>query len=46
MSRLREALAVEDLDGVTVLTKEELYRPDVGLDLDTLAGPSVEDLIV
>jgi CRISPR-associated endonuclease/helicase Cas3 len=46
MSRLREALAVEDIDGVTVLTKEELYRPDVGLDLELLGGPSVEDLIV
>jgi CRISPR-associated endonuclease/helicase Cas3 len=47
--RLREALAVEDakgLDRVIVLTKEELYRPDVGLDLDQLSGPSVEDLIV
>jgi CRISPR-associated endonuclease/helicase Cas3 len=46
MSRLREALAVEDVDGVAVLTKEELYRPDVGLDLDLLGGPSIEDLIV
>jgi CRISPR-associated endonuclease/helicase Cas3 len=46
MLNLREALAVEDLDGVTVLTKEELYKPDVGLDLDLLGGPSVEDLIV
>jgi CRISPR-associated endonuclease/helicase Cas3 len=46
MCRLREALAVEDLDGVTVLAKEELYRPDVGLDLEPFAGPSVEDLIV
>jgi hypothetical protein len=46
MLKLREALAVEDLDGVTVLAKEELYRPDVGLDLDLLGGPSVEDLIV
>jgi hypothetical protein len=40
MLRLREALAVEDIDGVTVLTKEELYRPDVGLDLELLSGPS------
>jgi hypothetical protein len=31
---------------VAVLTKEELYRPDVGLDLDLLGGPSIEDLIV
>ncbi len=46
MSRLREALAVEDIDGVTVLTKEELYRPDVGLDLELLGGPSIEDLII
>jgi CRISPR-associated endonuclease/helicase Cas3 len=46
MSRLRESLAVEDTDGVTVLTKAELYRPDVGLDLELLGGPSVEDLIV
>jgi CRISPR-associated endonuclease/helicase Cas3 len=46
MLRLREALAVEDLDGITVLTKEDLYRPDVGLDLDLLGGPAIEDLIV
>jgi CRISPR-associated endonuclease/helicase Cas3 len=46
MSRLRAALALEDMDGVTVLTNEELYRPDVGLDLDLLGGPSIEDLIV
>ena len=47
--RLREALAVEDakgLDRVVVLTKEELYRPDVGLDLDQFGGPSIEDWIV
>jgi len=41
MSKLREALAVEDLDGITVLTKEDLYRPDVGLDLDLLGGPAI-----
>ncbi len=46
MLRLREALAVEDLEGITVLTKEDLYRPDVGLDLDLLGGPAIEDLIV
>lgn len=46
MLRLREALAVEDIDGVTILTKAELYRPNVGLDLDLLGGPSIEDLIV
>jgi CRISPR-associated endonuclease/helicase Cas3 len=46
MVRLREGLAVEDIDGVAVLTKEELYRPDVGLDLDPLGGPSIQDLIV
>ena len=46
MSRLRKALAVEDIDGVTVLTRDELYRPDVGLDLELLGGPSIEDLIV
>ena len=46
MLRLREALAVEDIDGVTVLTKGDLYRPDVGLDLDLLGGPNIEDLIV
>jgi CRISPR-associated endonuclease/helicase Cas3 len=45
MLRLREAVAVEDVDGVAVLTSGELYRPDVGLDLDILGGPSVEDLI-
>ena len=45
MSRLREALAVQDIDGVTVLTNEELYRPEVGLDLDLLSGPRIEDLI-
>jgi CRISPR-associated endonuclease/helicase Cas3 len=46
MARLREALVVEDLDGVTVLTRAELYRRDVGLDLETLVGPNAEDLIV
>jgi CRISPR-associated endonuclease/helicase Cas3 len=46
MSRLREALAVEERDGVIVLTKEELYRRDVGLDVDPIGGPSVEDLIM
>jgi CRISPR-associated endonuclease/helicase Cas3 len=46
MLRLREALAVEDLDGITVLTKENLYRPDVGLDLDLFGGPAIENLIV
>jgi CRISPR-associated endonuclease/helicase Cas3 len=46
MGRLREALAVEEIDGVTVLTKAQFYRPDVGLDLDPLGGPSIEDLIV
>jgi len=46
MLRLREAPAVEDINGVTVLTKEELYRPDVGLDLELLGGPSVEDFII
>jgi CRISPR-associated endonuclease/helicase Cas3 len=46
MLSLREALAVEDIDGVTVLTKGGLYRPDVGLDLDLLGGPPIEDLIV
>jgi hypothetical protein len=46
MSKLREGLAIEDIDGVAVLTKAELYRPDVGLDLDLLGGPSVEDLII
>jgi hypothetical protein len=50
MSRLRETLAVDnakDLDRVAVLTNEELYRADVGLNLDQLGGgPSVEDLIV
>ena len=46
MLRLREAMAVEDVDGVAVLTKEELYRPDVGFDLDLLGGPHIEDLIV
>jgi CRISPR-associated endonuclease/helicase Cas3 len=46
MSKLRETLAVEEIDGVTVLTREELYRPDVGLDLDLLGAPSIEDLIV
>jgi CRISPR-associated endonuclease/helicase Cas3 len=46
MVTLREGLAVEDVDGVAVLTKEQLYRPDVGLELDPLGGPSIEDLIV
>lgn len=46
MLRLREALAVKDIDGVAVLAREELYRPDVGLDLDLLCGPAIEDLIV
>jgi CRISPR-associated endonuclease/helicase Cas3 len=46
MLRLRDTLAVEDIDGVTVLTKGELYRADVGLDLGLMGGPSVEDLIV
>jgi CRISPR-associated endonuclease/helicase Cas3 len=46
MLRLREALAVKDVDGVAVLTKEELYRPDVGLDVDLLGGPTIEDLII
>jgi CRISPR-associated endonuclease/helicase Cas3 len=49
MSRLRKALAVDDakdLDRVAVLTNEELYRADVGLDLDRLGGPSIDDLIV
>ena len=46
MLMLCEALAVEDIDGVTVLTKEDLYRPDVGLDLELLGGPSIEDLII
>jgi CRISPR-associated endonuclease/helicase Cas3 len=49
MSRLREALAVDnakDLDRAAVLTNEELYRADVGLDLDQLEGPSIDDLIV
>jgi CRISPR-associated endonuclease/helicase Cas3 len=36
MLRLREALAVNDVDGVAILTREELYRPDVGLDVDLL----------
>ena len=46
MSRLRKALAVEDMHGVTVLTKGELYRPDVGLDLELAGDPSIEDLMV
>jgi len=46
MSSLRERLAVDDVDGVAVLTKQELYRPDVGLDLDTPGGPAIEDLFV
>ena len=46
MLRLREALAVNDVDGVAVLTREELYRPDVGLDVDLLGGPSIDDLII
>jgi CRISPR-associated endonuclease/helicase Cas3 len=49
MLALREALAVEGakgLDRVAVLTREELYRPDVGLDVDPLEGPSIEDLII
>jgi CRISPR-associated endonuclease/helicase Cas3 len=46
MLKLREAVAVEDRDGITVLTKEELYCPDVGLDLELLGGPGIEDLIV
>jgi len=46
MARLREAMAVEERDGVVVLTKEELYRPDVGLDLELVGGPSIEDLII
>jgi hypothetical protein len=29
-----------------VLTKEDLYRPNVGLDFDLLSGPAIEDLIV
>jgi CRISPR-associated endonuclease/helicase Cas3 len=46
MLSLREALAVEDIDGVAVLTNEELYRPNVGLDLELLGGPAIDDLIV
>ncbi len=46
MAKLRESLAVEDLDGASVLKKEELYRRDVGLDLEQLGGPSIGDLIV
>jgi CRISPR-associated endonuclease/helicase Cas3 len=46
MQKLREALLVEDLDGATVLKKEELYDPEVGLAVEDVVGPSVADLIV
>jgi CRISPR-associated endonuclease/helicase Cas3 len=46
MQKLRNAVAAEDLDGVTVLTKEDLYDPDVGLVTDDLVGPGIADLIV
>lgn len=42
---LRSAMAVETVDGVTVLIAPDLYRDDVGLDLATLEGPTIEGLI-
>ena len=47
MAKLRGSLAVEDLGGVTVLKREAgLYDDDVGLDVERLGGPGIEDLIL
>lgn len=46
IEKLRDALAVEERDGVTILTKRELYDPEVGLDIEAVVGPGVNDLIV
>jgi hypothetical protein len=46
MKKLREALAVEDFDGGTVLKDEALYDREVGLRIEELVGARVDDFIV
>lgn len=46
MAKLRESLAVEEIDGVPVLVNSDLYREDVGLDLASMRELRPEDLVV
>jgi CRISPR-associated endonuclease/helicase Cas3 len=45
LARLHEVAALEDLDGVTVLVRDDLYCDDVGLDCLSPAHLSINDLI-
>lgn len=46
MNRLREATALEDVHGVTVLAREKLYDKTIGLDCDAIMEMSIEELII
>lgn len=46
MVRLRQAAAIEDVQGVAVLAREELYHPDVGLELEAITEMRPEQLMI
>src|SRR5487761_136406 len=46
MARLRDAAAVEDVQGVAVLAREEFYNADVGLEFQKVDAMSLEQLMI
>jgi CRISPR-associated endonuclease/helicase Cas3 len=46
LARLDEASAIEDIDGIAVLVREELYHPDTGIDCEAIMDMSIEKLMI